>query len=49
MANFPIRDLGSVGAITDLSPYNIPINGFSTALNVRFDEGKFVGHRSSEQ
>jgi hypothetical protein len=40
MANFPIRDLGSVGAITDLSPYNIPINGFSTALNVRFDEGK---------
>jgi len=40
MANFPIRDLGSVGAITDLSPYNIPINGFSKALNVRFDEGK---------
>ena len=40
MANFPIRDLGSVGAITDLSPYNIPVNGFSEALNVRFDEGK---------
>ena len=40
MAILPIRDLGSVGAITDVAPYNIPINGFTTALNVRFDEGK---------
>ena len=40
MANFPIRDLGSIGAITDISPYNLPINGFSEAINVRFDEGK---------
>ena len=38
--NFPIRDLGSVGVISDLSSYNIPVNAFSEALNVRFDEGK---------
>ena len=40
MAILPIRDLGAVGVITDTSPYNIPINSFSTAINVRFDEGK---------
>ena len=38
--NFPIRDLGSVGVISDKSSYNIPVNAFSEALNVRFDEGK---------
>ena len=40
MAIIPIRDLGSVGVITDTSPYNIPLNGFSKAFNVRFDEGR---------
>ena len=40
MAIIPIRDLGSVGVITDTSPYNIPLNGFSKAYNVRFDEGR---------
>ena len=32
--------MGSVGVITDTSPYNIPLNGFSKAYNVRFDEGR---------
>ena len=40
MAILPVRDLGSVGVITDIAPYNIPLSGFSTGINVRFDEGK---------
>ena len=40
MAILPIRDLGSVGVITDTSPYNIPINAYNVGINVRFDEGK---------
>ena len=40
MAILPVRDLGSAGVITDTAPYNIPINAFSTGINVRFDEGK---------
>ena len=40
MAIIPVRDLGSAGVITDTAPYNIPINAFSTGINVRFDEGK---------
>lgn len=40
MAILPLRDLGAVGVITDRASYNIPINGFSTGINVRFDEGK---------
>lgn len=40
MSIIPIRDLGSVGVVADVSPYNIPINAFSHAVNVRFDEGK---------
>lgn len=40
MAILPVRDLGSVGVITDVAPYNVPLNGFTTAVNVRFDEGK---------
>ena len=40
MSILPVRDLGSVGVITDAAPYNIPINAFSTGINVRFDEGK---------
>ena len=35
-----MRDLGSVGVITDVAPYNVPLSGFTTAMNVRFDEGK---------
>lgn len=40
MAILPIRNLGSSGVITDVSSYNIPLDAFSTAINVRFDEGK---------
>ena len=40
MAILPIRDLGSVGVVTDLNPYNLPLNGFSTAINCRFDENQ---------
>ena len=40
MPILPVRDLGSAGVITDTAPYNIPINAFSTGINVRFDEGK---------
>ena len=40
MAMLPIKDLGSVGVITDVAPYNLPLNAYSTGINVRFDEGK---------
>jgi hypothetical protein len=34
-----LRDLGSLGVVSDVDPYNIPNNAFSYALNVRFDDG----------
>lgn len=41
MANtLPIRKLGSVGVITDASPYSIPLNAFSDARNILFDENR---------
>ena len=40
MSIIPVRDLGSTGVITDVAPYNIPLNGYSMGVNVRFDEGK---------
>ena len=40
MANLPIRDLGSVGVITDVEPYNLPFNAFTRAKNVRFNAGR---------
>lgn len=40
MANLPIRGLGSVGVVTDVDPYNLPLGGFTRAKNVRFNEGK---------
>ena len=49
MAILPVRDLGSAGVITDTAPYNIPINAFSTGVNVRFDEGKVRARLSSEK
>jgi len=39
MPNLPIRDLGSVGVITDVDPFNLPISAFTRAKNVRFDQG----------
>ena len=40
MSILPVRDLGNTGVVTDKSPYNIPLNAFNKAFNVRFDEGK---------
>ena len=36
----PIRDLGSVGIITDRNPYDLPPNAVSRGVNVRFQDGK---------
>jgi len=36
----PIRNLGSTGVLTDPNPYNLPLTGFTSGNNVRFDEGK---------
>lgn len=40
MPNLPIRGLGSVGVVTDVDPYSLPINAYTRAKNVRFDSGK---------
>lgn len=36
----PVRDVGGVGVVTDIRPASLPINAFTKAKNVRFDEGK---------
>lgn len=36
----PVRDVGSIGVVTDIRPASLPINAFTKAKNVRFDEGK---------
>jgi len=36
----PVRNLGAVGLVTDVDAFNLPINGFTKANNIRFDEGK---------
>lgn len=40
MPILPIRNLGQIGVVSDLNPYDLPINGISKANNVRFDDGK---------
>ena len=40
MTNLPIRGLGSVGVVTDIDPYSLPINAYTRAKNVRFNEAK---------
>lgn len=35
-----VRNLGQVGVITDLDPYDLPVNGLSFAKNVRFKNNK---------
>jgi hypothetical protein len=40
MPKIPIRNLGQVGIVTDTNSYNLPINAFSSGVNVRFDDGK---------
>ena len=36
MANLPIRELGTIGVVTDVAPFNLPFNAFTRAKNVRF-------------
>jgi len=41
----PLRDLGKLGVITDVDPYDLPANAFSFAKNVRFEDNKILrGH-----
>lgn len=39
MAIAPVRGLGKYGIITDISPYNLPTEAFSSGNNIRFAEG----------
>ena len=39
MSNIPVRDLGSIGIISDVNPYDLPSNAFSAGVNVRFENG----------
>lgn len=36
----PLRDLGSLGVITDVDPFDLPINAISFGKNIRFDNGR---------
>lgn len=40
MPTLPIRGLGATGIITDSNAYNLPVTGFTSGNNVRFDENK---------
>jgi hypothetical protein len=42
MATLPVRELGGVGVITDVNPYDLPANGISDCRNVVFDDGKII-------
>ena len=39
MSNLPVRNLGELGIISDINTYDLPSNGFSAGVNVRFDNG----------
>lgn len=39
MPNFPVRNLGGAGIISDIHPYDLPPNVFSAGVNVRFENG----------
>lgn len=36
MPNLPVRGLGNIGVISDVSPYDLPLGAWSDARNVRF-------------
>lgn len=40
MAQYPIKNLGAVGVIADISPTDLPPNGFTDAINARFVDGR---------
>lgn len=39
MPTVPIRDLGGAGIVSDIHPYDLPPNVFSSGVNVRFENG----------
>lgn len=39
MPTFPIRGVGEIGLIADLSPQDLPLNAWTSVKNVRFAEG----------
>lgn len=42
MAQYPIKNLGAVGVIADISPTDLPPNGFTDAINARFVDGRVM-------
>ncbi len=40
MAIVPSRGLGKLGIITDVDPFDLPVNAFSFGKNVRFENGR---------
>ncbi len=40
MPNLPVRKLGDVGVMTDANPFDLPLNAFTEAANVIFDDGR---------
>jgi len=39
MPNASLTNMSEIGVITDIEPANLPVNAFTRAKNVRFDEG----------
>lgn len=47
MVMIPVKDIGQVGIVQDLSQHELPINAWSDAENIRFLDGsayQFLGH-----
>lgn len=42
MPIFPLRELGSLGIITDQDPYDLPFGAFSSGVNARCIDGKIT-------
>ena len=42
MPTLPIRGVGDVGVVTDISSAHLPANAFTRGKNIRFDEGAVV-------
>jgi hypothetical protein len=42
LPNFPVRNLGGTGIITDIPPYDLPPNALSAGVNIRFENGKIT-------
>lgn len=40
MPILPIRNLGQIGVVKDVNSYDLPPNGISRGVNIRFDDGK---------